>query len=63
MARKRPFNALTESDRSRLARDLFTVLEYDSDGNPGSEWSSDTLEDISNVFASYGVTFTDPNGA
>lgn len=58
---KHPFDALTISDRASLAEDVFNVLELDEDGNPGSEWSSDTLQALGETFERYGVTFTDPN--
>jgi hypothetical protein len=54
------FDALPEWKRLSLAKDVFLNLEYDADGNPGSEWSSDTTQALGDLFATYGVKFTQP---
>jgi hypothetical protein len=54
------FNALTLVQKANLAKEVFEILEYDEDGNPGSEWSSDTTQYLGDLFNRYGVTFTPP---
>lgn len=55
------FDALPDHRKLALLGDVFTVLEYDEDGNPGSEWSpSDTTQALGDLFRKYGVTFTTP---
>lgn len=54
------FDALPDWKKASLAAAVFRVLEYDSEGNPGSEWSSDTTQSLGELFATYGVTFTPP---
>lgn len=55
------YHRLDTAQKAILADLVFAALEYDEDGNPGSEWSSDTLQTIGEVFESAGVHFTDPN--
>lgn len=54
------FDALPEWKRLSLAKAVFLVLEYDEDGNPGSEWSSDTTQALGELFERYGIVFTVP---
>ena len=54
------FNALPFSVRAAIARSVFDILEYDEEGNPGSEWSSDTLQALGDLFQANGVSFTPP---
>jgi hypothetical protein len=55
------FAQLDDQARARIAYETFAILEYDQDGDPGSEWSSDTTEYLGEMFDRYGVQFTDPN--
>lgn len=55
------FDTLTTAQRMRLIQDVFVAMEYDEAGNPGAEWSSDTLQAIAEKFNAFGVVFTDPN--
>jgi hypothetical protein len=57
---QKAFDALPEWKRLSLAAAVFKTLEYDGDGNPGSEWSSSTTQSLGELFAAYGVTFTVP---
>lgn len=64
MARKKPSNAqqqfdsLSDYSKLQLLAEVFDALEYDSDGNPGAEWSSDTTETLGQLFHESGVKFT-----
>jgi hypothetical protein len=62
-AAERAFAALTADQRTRLLRGVFEVLEYDPDGRPGGEWSSDTTQTLGDLFARFGITFTNPDQA
>lgn len=53
------FSGLSDKDRLEICDRVFRVLEFDPHGNPGREWNSDVLQDISEVFSGHGVTFTD----
>jgi hypothetical protein len=55
------FRALTVTDQAELAEAVFRVLEFDRDGRPGVEWSSDTLQDLSGLFVARGVIFSAPD--
>lgn len=55
------FAQLDDQARARIAYETFAILEYDEDGDPGSEWSSDTTQYLGEMFDRYGVQFTDPN--
>lgn len=56
------FDRLSDAAQLNMVREVFCILEYDEDdGEPGSEWSSDTLELLSDVFNRRGITWTDPN--
>lgn len=57
---QKQFDALPEWKRLSLAAAVFNALEYDDEGNPGSEWSSDTTQALGELFELYGVTFTSP---
>lgn len=54
---------LSEQQRWSLLYEVFEILEYGRDGEPGAEWSTDIeiLANLSEVFGRYGVTLTDPN--
>ena len=54
------FDALPDWKKISLAGAVFRVLEYDEEGQPGSEWSSDTTQSLGELFNHYGVTFTAP---
>jgi hypothetical protein len=54
------FKALTQQQRNRLLDEVFSILEYDQDGQPGGKWSSDTTQSLGDLFTGYGVTFTTP---
>ncbi|MFC0527172.1 hypothetical protein [Phytohabitans kaempferiae] len=43
-AAEQAFAALTAEQRACLLRNVFEVLEYDVNGRPGGEWSSDTTQ-------------------
>lgn len=58
---QKAFDALPEWKRLSLAAAVFKVLEYDEDGEPHSEWSSDTVQSLGDLFAAYGITFTSPD--
>lgn len=57
---ERAFAALTDVQRGRLLREVFEILEYDEEGRPGSEWRSDTMQALGELFNRYGVLFTEP---
>jgi hypothetical protein len=59
-AAQRAFDALSLVQQRNLLNAVFDCLEYDSEGQPGSEWSSDTLQAIGEAFNRYGITFTTP---
>lgn len=52
------YERLSSNDRSSLLDQIFDILEFDDEGEPGVEWSSDTTQSVGNAFAEYGVTFT-----
>lgn len=54
------FAALTDDQRARLLGGVFEILEYDEDGEPGQEWSSDTTQDLGELFGHFGIVFTSP---
>lgn len=60
-AASKAFERLSRDQKVEIARKTFEILEYDEDGRPGSEWSSDTLQALGELFPAYGVIFTDPN--
>lgn len=66
MAQKKPSNAqvqfdsLSSGDARSLLDEVFGILEYDADGNPGASWSSDTTQSLGETFNAYGITFTEP---
>jgi hypothetical protein len=62
-AAEQAFTSLTADQRTRLLRGVFENLEYDPDGRPGSEWSSDTTQALGDLFAQFGITFTSPDQA
>lgn len=53
------YERLSTNDRSELLDQIFDILEFDDEGKPGTEWSSDTLQSVGDAFAQYGVTFTE----
>jgi hypothetical protein len=59
-AAEKAFAALTADQRTRLLRGVFEVLEYDVDGRPGSEWSSDTTQALGELFDRFGITYHQP---
>lgn len=54
------FNELPWRKQLELCRAVFNVLEYDTEGNPGNAWSSDTTQALGETFERFGVTFTPP---
>jgi hypothetical protein len=54
------FAALTGDQSARLLRAVFEILEYDQDGEPGQQWSSDTTQDLGELFGHFGIVFTSP---
>jgi hypothetical protein len=54
------FESLSQSDKLSLLREVFCILEYDEEGEPGCEWSSDTTQYLGETFEKYGVVFTPP---
>jgi len=60
-AAEQAFASLTALRRTRLLRGVFEILEYDPDGEPGGEWSSDTTQALGDLFAHFGITFTSPD--
>lgn len=59
-AAEQAFAALAEDQRARLLRGVFEILEYGEDGEPGQEWSSDTTQDLGELFGHFGIVFTSP---
>ncbi|WP_433294532.1 hypothetical protein ACQP2F_33345 [Actinoplanes sp. CA-030573] len=57
------FARLTSTEQRALLRRIFYTLEYDDEGAPGVELSSDVMDAIPRLFATYGVTFTNPDTA
>jgi hypothetical protein len=57
------FEQLTNTQKVKLLREVFDILEYDGTDQPGAEWSSDTMQALGEAFnrAGAGVFFTDPN--
>jgi len=54
------FNALSVEEKAEIANAVFNILEYDAYGNAGSEWDSDTLQALGEMFHFAGITFTPP---
>jgi hypothetical protein len=59
-AARQAFDALSGVKKLNLIEEVFEILEYDEDGNPGGQWSSDTTQSLGELFNRYGVKFTDP---
>lgn len=59
-AAERRFAALTDRQRGLLLRRTFEILEYDEEGEPGGEWSSDTTQALGELFDQFGIRFTIP---
>jgi hypothetical protein len=57
------FARLTSTEQRALLRRIFYALEYDGEGAPGVELSSDVMDAIPRLFGIYGVTFTNPDSA
>jgi hypothetical protein len=55
---ERAFNALADDRRLLLLQRVFEILEYDDEGNPGDEWSSNTTQALGEMFENFGVKFT-----
>lgn len=55
------FEQLPDEQKIQLAREVFLALEYDGNDEPGSEWDSDTTQNLGETFNGFGVMFTDPN--
>jgi hypothetical protein len=60
-AAERAFAALDTRRRAQLARGVFEILEYDQDGERGSRWSSDTTQYLGELFAAFGIVFSNPD--
>ncbi|TCC19941.1 hypothetical protein [Kribbella sindirgiensis] len=56
------FDALSADTKVEILSQVFQILEYDDEGSPGNDWSSDTTQNLGDLFASYGITFTAPGG-
>lgn len=54
------FDALPDAQKLVIVGKVFQILEYDEEGNPGGEWSSDTTQALGELFNSFGVVFTSP---
>jgi hypothetical protein len=52
--------AMPTARKLALLSRVFDTLENDEDGNPGSEWSSDTAQALGELFEKFGITFTPP---
>lgn len=57
------FDALPADTKVEMLSQVFQILEYDDEGKPGCEWSSDTTQHLGDLFASYGISFTVPGEA
>ena len=53
------YDRLAASVKFALLREVFEILEYDENGRPGVEWSSDTTQALGDAFANRGVKFTE----
>lgn len=56
------FEATSDATKLELVAAIFHLLEFDSDGNAGREWDSDTLKEIGEEFVFRGIEFTSPEG-
>ena len=55
------FEAMPTDRKLLLLRRVFEQLEFDEDGEPGGEWSSDTTQALGDLFNNFGVVFTSPD--
>lgn len=60
MTAQQQFDALTVKKKVALLGRVFKALEYDTEGEPGVEWSSDTTQALGELFEMAGVKFTPP---
>lgn len=58
---QKKFDKLSAFDKAVIATQVFNLLEFDSEGNPGVEWNSDTASWIGNVFENRGIVWSNPD--